>query len=212
MDKPVIIFGAGGIGKAAYEIFRSHNMLIYCFLDDREDLLGTEVDEVSVMGRTDDEGYLKLIGHKCEAFVASDDNRERNALVKMLMERRKVMPINAVHKDAHLAVSSGIAHGNFINNSALIGAYVEIGNHNLIHSGSIIEFETKIGDFVQIGPGSVVGSDVLIEDQAFIGAGATLVAGIKIGKGARIGAGSVVVHDVKAGETVFGNPAKVMEL
>ncbi len=212
MNKPVIILGAGGIGKAAYEILRSHDVIVYCFLDDREELHGTEINEVSVLGRTDDDGFLKLIGHKCEAFVATDDNNERNALVKMLKERRKVMPINAIHKNANLAVSSAISHGNFINDSVVIGANATIGNHNLIHSGAIIEFDATVGDFVQIGPGTVVGPGVKIVDQSFIGAGVTLVAGIKIGKGARVGAGSVVVNDVKAGDTVFGNPAKVVEL
>lgn len=212
MDKPVIILGAGGIGKAAYEILRSHDMIIYCFLDDREELQGTEINEVSVLGRTDDDGYLKFIGHKCEAFVATDDNTERNALVKMLKDRRKVMPINAIHKNAHLAVSSTISHGNFINNSVVVGANASIGNHNLIHSGAIVEFDVTIGDFVQIGPGTVIGPGVNIEDQSFIGAGVTIVAGIKIGKRVRVGAGSVVVNDLKAGETVFGNPANVVEL
>lgn len=212
MDKPVIILGAGGIGKAAYEILRSHGIIIYCFLDDHEELHGTEVDEVSVLGRTDDDGFLKLIGHKCEAFVATDDNQERKTLVNLLKERRKVMPVNAIHKNAHLAVSSAISHGNFINDSVVIGANTFIGNHNLIHSGAIIEYDVKVGDFVQIGPGAILGPGVRIEDLAFIGAGATVVAGINIGKGARIGAGSVVVNEIKAGETVFGNPAKAVKV
>lgn len=212
MDKPVIILGAGGIGKAAYEILRSHDVIVYCFLDDREELHGTEIGEVSVLGRTDDDGFLKLIGHKCEAFVATDDNKERNALVSMLKERRKVMPINAIHKNSHLAVSSAISHGNFINDSVVIGANASIGNHNLIHSGAIIEFDVTIGDFVQIGPGAILGPGVKVEDQVFIGAGVTIVAGIKIEKGARVGAGSVVVNEVKAGETIFGNPGKVVKV
>ena len=33
MDNPVMIFGSAGIGKAAYEIFRSNGVLIYGFLD-----------------------------------------------------------------------------------------------------------------------------------------------------------------------------------
>ena len=194
MDKPVNILGAGGFGKAAYEIFQSHNIIIYCFLDDREELIGTEINEISVLGRTDDEAYLKLIGHKCEAFVATDDNKLRKSTVKMLEERRKVMPVNAIHKNARLSVSSQISHGNFINDSVVIGAGVSLGNHNLIHSGAIIEFESTIGNFVQVGPGTVIGSGVTVEDQVFIGAG------------------SVVVSDVKSGETVFGNPAKTVEI
>ena len=212
MNKPVIILGAGGIGKAAYEIFRSHDIIIYCFLDDRKSLIGKEINEIPVLGRTDDDGYLKLIGHKCEAFVATDDSKLRNSLVKMLKERRKVMPVNAIHKNARLSVSARISHGNFINDSAVLGAGAGIGSHNLIHSGAIIEYEAEIGDFVQVGTGAVVGSGVRVDNQAFIGSGAVLVAGIKIGKNARIGAGSVVVNDVGTGETVFGNPAKKVEV
>lgn len=212
MDKPVIILGAGGIGKAAYEILRSHDIVVYCFLDDHEELHGTEIGEVSVLGRTDDDGFLKLIGHKCEAFVATDDNQERKTLVELLKERRKVMPVNAIHQNAHLAVSSAISHGNFINDSVVIGANALVGNHNLIHSGAIIEYDARVEDFVQIGPGAIVGPGVRVEDQAFLGAGVTVVAGIKIGKGARIGAGSVVVNDIQAGETVFGNPAKAVKV
>ena len=98
-----MIFGASGIGLAAYEIFRSHDLMIYGFLDDRDELHGKEIDEVLVLGSTDDDGYLKYIGQKCEAFVATDDNSERKSIVKMLKDRRKVMPVNAIHTNASLS-------------------------------------------------------------------------------------------------------------
>ena len=135
-----MIFGAGGIGMAAYEIFRSHDLMIYGFLDDRDELHGNEIDEVIVFGNTDDDGYLKYVGQKCEAFVASDDNGERKSIVKMLKDRRKVMPINAIHKNASLSGSTDISHGNFIDDGSVLGAKSVIGNHNLIHAGVIIEF------------------------------------------------------------------------
>jgi len=212
MEKPVIILGASGIGKAAFEIFQSHHILIYCFLDDHEALHGSDINQIPILGRTDDEGYLKLIGRKCEAFVASDDNKERKSQVNMLTDKRKVMPVNAIHKNAHLAQSSSISHGNFINDSVVLGADVALGNHNLIHSGVIIEYNTKIGDFVQIGAGSIIGSDVTVENEVFIGSGVVIIAGLRIGEGARIGAGSVVVNDIKNGATVFGNPAKPIDV
>jgi sugar O-acyltransferase (sialic acid O-acetyltransferase NeuD family) len=208
MDKPVMILGASSIGMAAYEIFRSHHLMVYGFLDDREDLHGKEFDDVIVMGSTDDDGYLKFIGPKCEAFVSTDDNEERKGLVKMLIERRKVMPVNAIHSNASLAQSAAIAHGNFIDDGVIIGANCEIGNHNLIRSGAILEHEVKLGNFIQIGVGAIISAGVSIKDEAFIGAGAIIVSGIEIGKTARIGTGSVVVDHVPDNATVFGNPAK----
>ncbi|HYF67156.1 MAG TPA: NeuD/PglB/VioB family sugar acetyltransferase [Ohtaekwangia sp.] len=208
MENPVIILGANYLGRAAKEIFEGNGNVVYCFLDDDKKLHTTEIDTVTVLGSTDDDGFLKLIGKKCEAFVAADDNKLRKSLVKMLQEVRHVQPVNAVHKTAVIAISSSIGYGNFIDQSVTVGAGAVIGQHGIFHVGAIIGIETKIGDFVQVGPGSVISPGVTIEDEVFIGSGVTIVGGVSIGKGARIGAGSVVVTAVKAGETVFGNPAQ----
>jgi sugar O-acyltransferase (sialic acid O-acetyltransferase NeuD family) len=208
MDNPVIIFGANSIGREAKEIFEGNSKVVYCFLDDDKKLHNREIDNITVLGSTDDDGYLKLIGKKCEAFVATDDNKLRKSLVKMLNDERHVQPVNAIHKSTMIANSASIGYGNFIDQGAKIGAGATIGQHCVLHAGVIIGMETKVGDFVQIGPGSIVSPGVTIEDEAFVGSGATIVSGATIGKGARIGAGSVVIGPVKAGETVFGNPAQ----
>lgn len=211
MDKPVIIFGAKGIGHAALEIFKSNRVVVYGFLDDAADLHGTEIDEVPVLGKTDDHGFIKLIGQKTEAFIATDENALRKKQVKMLMDSRKVMPTNAIHQSAIISNSAAIGHGNFINARATLGADAKVGQHCLIHSGATIEHKVNIGDYVQIGAGAVINSGATIENEAFIGSGSIIVSGVKIGKKARIGAGSVVIADVKDGETVFGNPAAKIE-
>jgi len=212
MDKPVMIFGATGIGMAAYEIFKSHDLMIFGFLDDREEIHGKEIDDVIVLGNTGDDGYLKYIGRKCEAFVATDDNDERKGVVKMLNDSRKVMPVNAVHKNASLAKSAGISHGNFIDNGAIVGANCDIGNHNLIHSGAILEYEVRIYNFVQVGAGAIINAGATIGEESFIGTGATIVSGVTIGKNVRVGAGSVVIENVEDNTTVFGNPAKPVNM
>ena len=207
MENPVIIFGANYLGRAAKEIFERNGNVVYCFLDDNKALHGTEIDNATVLGSTDDDGYLKLIGKKCEAFVAFDDNKLRKNIVKMLQEVRKVQPTNAIHPNATLALSTSIGHGNFVDAGAQTGAGATIGNHSLIQANVVLGAETKVGDFVQIGASSTVNAGVIIEDEAFIGSGVIIVSGVTIGKGARVGAGSVVIAPVKAGETVFGNPA-----
>jgi len=207
-----MIFGASGIGMAAYEIFRSHNLMVFGFLDDRSEMHGKEIDEVLVLGSTDDDGFLKYIGQKCEVFIASDDNEERRGLVKMLKDRRKVMPVNAIHKNASLARSASISHGNFIDDGVVLGAGVFVGNHNLIHAGAILEYDVKIHNYIQIGAGAVINAGVSISDDVFVGAGAIVVAGISIGKKARIGAGSIVIENVDDNSTVFGNPAKPVQV
>ncbi len=208
MKNPVIIFGANYLGRSAKEIFEVNENVVYGFLDDNKDLHNKELDETFVLGGTDDDGFLKLIGKKCEAFIAVDDNRLRKSLVKMLNEVRHVQPVNAIHKDSIISNHVELGHGNFIDQGVSIGVGTKISSYCVLQAGCIIGAEVSVSDFVQIGSGSIVSAGVKIEDEAFIGSGVTIVSGVTIGKGARIGAGSVVIGPVKAGETVFGNPAQ----
>jgi sugar O-acyltransferase (sialic acid O-acetyltransferase NeuD family) len=207
MEKPVIILGAKGIAHPALEIFNSNKVVVYGFLDEDEKLHGQEINVVPILGNPEDEGFLKLVGKKCEAFVAVDDNKYRQFLVKMLNDDRKVQPINAIHQTAFISTDAKIGHGNFVNAKVNVGAGTTIGSHCIINSGAIVDHSSKVGDFVQLGAGSIANANVTIEEGAFIGSGVILVSGITVGKNARIGAGSVVISDVKANDTVFGNPA-----
>ncbi|HXA01906.1 MAG TPA: acetyltransferase [Cytophagaceae bacterium] len=207
MKTPVIIFGAKGMGRVALDIFQSNDVTIYCFLDDDEKLHGKEISDIPVLGRTDDDGFLKYIGKKCAAFIASDDNRFRETLVDML-KKMKVMPVNAIHSTAYISELAFIGHGNMVSAGVVVSTNAKIANHCVLSSNATVDFDAELDDFVQIGSGTVINSGVKIGKRAFIGSGAVIVSGIQIGKDARIGAGSVVISDVKPGQTVFGNPAK----
>ncbi len=211
MENPVIIFGASYIGRAAKEIFEKNGVVVYGFLDDDKKLHQKEIDEATVMGATDDDGFLKLIGKKCEAFVAVDDNKLRKNLVNMLNDVRHVQPVNAVHPLAAISSKAEIGYGNFVDYGAHIAVDAKIGSHCLIHARAHLGVEATLGDLVQVGAGSIINAGVKIEDEVFIGSGVTIVSGVTVGKGARIGAGSVVIAPVKAGETVFGNPAQAIK-
>lgn len=208
MTNPVIIFGAKGLGKVALEIFKSHEIIVYGFLEEDESLHGTEIDYVSVLGNPEDAGFLKLIGKKCDAFIASDENSYRKSLVEMLQERRKTMPVNAIHSNSFIAASASIGHGNMFNMGVRIGANASIGHHCILQANALVDYDCKLGNFVQVGAGSIINSGVEIGEDTFIGSGVTVVSGVKIGKNARIGAGSVVIQSVEEGKTVFGNPAQ----
>jgi len=86
-----------------------------------------------------------------------------------------------------------------------------------------------IGDGTQVGPnvqiytadhprerqtrlcGKESGRSIRIGNHVWIGGGAILLPGITVGDGAIIGAGSVVTRDVSRGETVAGNPARLLK-
>lgn len=208
MENPVLIFGANYLGRTAKEIFELNGNVVYGFLDDNKQIHEKEMDGVTVLGSTDDDGFLKLIGKKCEAFVAVDDNRLRKSLVNMLNEVHKVQPVNAIHRQALISAQVEMGHGNLVEAGVHVGVGAKIRSHCILQAGSVIGVDVTLEDFVQVGAGTVINSGVVIEAEAFIGSGVTLVSGITIGKGARVGAGSVVITPVKSGDTVFGNPAQ----
>ena len=210
MDNPIIILGAGKLGEVALDIFKSNGVIVYCFLDEDETKHGSEIDELSVLGDVFDDGHLKMIGKKCNSFVAVDDIKLKKSIFENLKDRRKVKPVNAIHSKSIIAENATVGYGNLVEQGVSVGVKSDIADGVIIRANTTISNHTKIGNFTQIGAGSNIGESVEIEEDVFIGSGVTIVAGIKIGKGARIGAGSVVIENVTAGDTVFGNPAKKM--
>lgn len=208
MENPVLIFGAGDIGIQALDIFRRNNVLVYGLLDDKKELHGLEYGDVSVLGETEDAGYVNIVGEKCEAFVAIGERSVRERIVETLVEDRKVMPVNAIHDTAVVSEMAVIGHGNLIAARVTIGPKSKIGNHCLVQAGAILDTWVDVANYVTIGSGAIINDRVKIGEGAFIGSGAIVVAGIEIGKNARIGAGSVIIENVPAKATYFGNPAK----
>lgn len=211
MTNPVLILGAGKLGRLALDIFSGNNVLVYGFLDENKELHNTEISEVLVLGDIQDENYLGIIGNKTEAFVAIEHRAAKEKTVKQILEQKKTMPVNAVHLKAVVSEDAELGHGILIAGGAVINPGARVGNHSVIHSGAVVDTGAVIGEYAEIGAGAVVNSEAEIGKGAFIGSGAVIVSGIKIGKNARIGAGSVVIEEVKEGKTVFGNPAVAME-
>lgn len=207
MQNPVIILGAQTVGTAALDAFLSNDVVVYCLLDDDKQLQDSELLDVPVMGNTDDNELLKLLGKKCEVFVATEDVASRRSLTDMLRTEYEAVPVNAIHQRASVSVHATLGHGNYVGPNAVVAATATLGSGCLLGANAVVEARASVGDYVQLGSGAQVGAEASVGDQAFIGAGAVLVAGVKIGEKARVGAGSVVVADVPKGQTVFGNPA-----
>jgi sugar O-acyltransferase (sialic acid O-acetyltransferase NeuD family) len=208
MNKPVIIFGSGTLAMHALDIFQSHDITVYGFLDDDEKRHGELIDDVSILGSMDDHGFLKLIDKKAEAFVALEELDERERVVAMLKEDRKTMPMNAVHSTAWMASSAEIGHGNFIGAGVVVQAFAKIHQFVQVFANATIGAKTRLDDFVQVGQGASIGDGVVLEEGVYVGAGATIIGGVKVGKNAKIGPGAVVISDVEEDAGLFGNPAQ----
>ncbi|GGF25675.1 NeuD/PglB/VioB family sugar acetyltransferase [Hymenobacter cavernae] len=207
MENPVIILGAQNVGTTALDAFLSNDVVVYCLLDDDAKLQNTELNDVPVMGNTDDKELLKLLGKKCEVFVATEDTASRRSLTSMLHDEYQVAPVNAIHARGSVSEHAWLGHGILVGANAVVSSNTKVGNGCIIGPNAVVDVRAELGDYAQLGAGAILNAGVTVGEQAFIGAGAVVVAGVKIGSKARIGAGSVVVADVPANQTVFGNPA-----
>jgi hypothetical protein len=154
MINPVIIFGTSDLAWPAYNIFMTNDIPVYGFLDNDESKHGNEIGIAAVLGSEDDQGYLKLIGKKCDAFIASTEATVRKALVGMLNAQRKVMPANAIHPSAVIAGSATVSYGHFIN------AHTTVSNSKRVHLYDKVKHAHKRiarGDdfFNNLNPGTI---------------------------------------------------------
>lgn len=126
----------------------------------------------------------------------------------------RVGSMTLIHQGAKIGVGATIgSHCNICD--------CRIGNRVSIQTACHITRGVVIEDDVFIGPRVVTLNDKLtggtmtyprICRGAKVGGGSVILPGVTIGENAIVGAGSVVTRDVPAGQTVVGNPARVLKV
>jgi len=107
-----------------------------------------------------------------------------------------------------------------------IGDRVEIGAGCCVAKGTlgdtVIESDVKLDNLVHVAhncclkKGALItacvgfSGGVTVGEHAWVGPNASIIQKVRIGKGAFVGIGSVVIRDVDDGQTVVGNPARVL--
>ena len=81
----------------------------------------------------------------------------------------------------------------------------------VINRGANVGHDVRIGEFTHVAPSACILGSSKIGANVLVGANSTVLHNLEIGPGAVIGAGAVVIHDVLAGQTVVGNPARVIK-
>jgi len=209
-DKTLYIYGAGNpeiIRLARIINARSPRWDSFQFLDDDEKKIGREIFGVPVAGSLT---YLENVApHDAEliVYIARTMEMRRKAVDKAA--QYSIPFASLVHPDVNLD-NVEIGMDTVVYWDVSISPHVKIGDHSMVCMGSVVTHECQIGRCVFISPGAILNSRIHVGDGAFIGANATLIPEITIGKNAVVGAGAVVTRNVNDGETVFGNPARVI--
>ena len=199
MSKVVIIGGCAG-AKVAYDILNAQFNEV-TFMDNFTENWGTICP--IIMPRP-------LMGN--DYFVATGDNRQREAITREWREAVGRAPINAAHYSAVVSSHANFGAGILICAQAVLGISSTLCDGGILNTAATVDHDCFVGDFAQIGPGAHICGYVNIGARAFIGAGATVLPHVTIGNDAIVGAGAVVTEDVEAGATVVGVPARPMKV
>lgn len=211
MPDKLIIIGAGGHAHWIIDALRAWlKPQVYAVLDDNQKLWGTKLDSIYIIGGLSDIERVAA-GQNASFIIAIGHPPSLRAQLFCKFRRLGLPAFNVEHTDATLARPSYIGDGSVVLARAVVGPNATIGDNCIINTAAIVEHDVVVGHSVHVAPGAILLGGVKVEDEAFIGAGAIVLPGLHIGYGATVGAGAVVLHDVGRGQTVVGNPARLVE-
>jgi sugar O-acyltransferase (sialic acid O-acetyltransferase NeuD family) len=208
MSVPLIVYGAGGLGREVMQMAR----------------LALNPDEYRLAGYADDgvaagtilNGYPVLGGGE---YV--DSRRENFALVfgiadpvtkERLYLRYSKMPNvnfpNIIHPGASIHESASLGRGVVAAYGAFVSIDAELGDFVFLNNGVSIGHDARLGNFSSMMPLASISGWVKIGERCMIGTQCAIKQRVSIGDGATIGMGSVVTRDVPDGAVVLGNPAR----
>lgn len=167
MEK-LLLVGAGGFGRVVLE----HASLEYdcSFVDDGVEK-GSFINDVEVIGSTNDLGSLKEQFNKLVVTIGNNKTRQR--IYDQATKLGYSFP-NIVQKTAFISKQANVGNGCIILNNAVIQNGARIGNGVIINPGVEIHHDCCIGDNVLIYTNSVVRSLARIGARAHIGSTLTI--------------------------------------
>lgn len=176
------------------------------FLDDKEELWGTKVLGVQVLGGFDKVHEIPLDCLFVTGIGSPYNHWRRDQIINQLgLPRERFATI--YHPTASVSRHATLGHGVVLYQYSVVGPDVHIGDHVLLLPQSVVNHGCNVGDFTIITSGVVVSGDVSIGRACYVGSQASVRQNVVIGDCAMIGMGAVVIQNVDAYTSVVGNPA-----
>jgi sugar O-acyltransferase (sialic acid O-acetyltransferase NeuD family) len=206
MKEPILIYGAGGLGKEVLSLVRAlEHFEPMGFIDDglRKD---TMVKGVRVLGGLD---VLNSFSTPVNMVIAIGDPSAKSILVKMIDPSRVYFPV-LIHPSVILQDEESIrcGEGSIITAGCILTTDISIGSHVLLNLNTTVGHDVAIGSYASVMTGVNIAGTVKIGDGVLIGSGSNIINGVTVGNFSKIGMGAVVIKDVESETTVVGVPAR----
>ena len=210
-ERELIIVGAGGFSREAAEAARAAERAgapwsLVGFVDDAEQLAGTAIDGVPVLGPVDH--VLTRPGASLVVGVGRPDNYTTRLRIVEHLALPDARYATIVHPAASFGESTTIGPGSVALAGVVATAAVRVGAHVALMPGVVMTHDNLIGDYATLASGVKLGGGVQVGTGAYLGAGVMVRENVTIGSWAMVGMGSIVTRDIPAGELWLGTPAR----
>lgn len=208
--KHLIILGAGGMGRQVLSFAKSCDGYgkeydVKGFLDDNHNAMDGFPDYPPILGTVD--GYQ--IVEDDIFFNSIGDIKAKKLCIQKILDKGGEF-ITLIHPTAQVSPDTKIGKGCMLGSYVGIGVETTIGDFCLIQSKATIGHDVHIADYARIDCNVVLIAGVHVGNDVCIHTSSVINHGVSLGNGSTVGAMSFVIRNVKAGQTVFGNPAKII--
>lgn len=205
MPSELVIVGTGGMGRETAAWAADTGRKVAGFLDDREELHGTTVAGLPVLG---DSGHAVTGDWAVLVAIGATAARDR---IAGRLENRAVELARLVHPAAHVGPGVELGPGVIVGPNSVLTRDITADRAAIINFGALIGHDGDLGRAAFVAPGAALAGTVTVGDRATVGIGASVIQGVTVGAEATVGAGAVVIEDVAPGVTVAGVPAAPTE-
>lgn len=211
--KQLLIIGARGWGREVYQTIKqtpevlNGEMDIKGFLDSKSDAFdGLRGYFPPIICSPED----YIIQPDDIFFVAMGDPHWRKHYAEII-ESQGGCFYTYISPAAYVVETATIGEGSFVSGWCSVSDNVSLGKHVIMHAFAVLGHDTIVKDYGTLLTGVFLGGYCEIGECSQMSPQSMLIPHVKVGSNCMVGPGAVVIRKVKDGNTVYGNPAKVLK-
>lgn len=209
--KEIFVLGIGGSSFARVDLANACGYSVAGLYHYNDERTGQIDHGYKILGSFNDLFSQDITGKYF--LLTMGDMNIRKELFERITSKGGIVP-TLIHPTAEVSLFASVSpNGVIIDSQTIIQSDCSIEDGVFICSQSMVCHQTTIEPYVFVAPKALIGARLRIKQFSFIGQNATIIStkAKEVGEYSIVGAGAVVTKGVVKGQTVVGNPARVLD-